>query len=268
MASFRLHYERYGKPKSKGIVFLHGFLGCGEDWAPIAQALAPAYQCLCVDLPGHGRSVGGSDGDYTFLETAARIIEDVADEARLNTFVLAGYSMGARLALYTGMHFPMRIDGLILESGTGGIEDEPDRGARAERDAELAHRIEAGDFGAFLREWYAQPLFATLQERPDLLERMLARRRCNSPAELARALRGMGTGQMAPLWEEWSANHLPALLIAGEHDTKYVDLAGRLAGECGEAESAVVPNAGHNVHAEQPESYTTLLRRFLEERAL
>ena len=43
------------------MLFLHGFLGTGEDWAPLMTALSLHYRCVAVDLPGHGRThVAGS----------------------------------------------------------------------------------------------------------------------------------------------------------------------------------------------------------------
>ena len=38
------------------VLFLHGFLGSAQDWAPIAAALSTTHLCVCLDLPGHGGS--------------------------------------------------------------------------------------------------------------------------------------------------------------------------------------------------------------------
>ncbi|KAF5939889.1 hypothetical protein HYC85_021056 [Camellia sinensis] len=38
------------------LVFLHRFLGTGEDWIPIMKAISGSARCIAVDLPGHGRS--------------------------------------------------------------------------------------------------------------------------------------------------------------------------------------------------------------------
>ena len=42
-----------GRP---AVAFLHGFLGCGGDWAPVAAALSLRCRCLAIDLPAHGGS--------------------------------------------------------------------------------------------------------------------------------------------------------------------------------------------------------------------
>ena len=58
--------QQVGAPKN-GVeepvcVFLHGFLGSGDDWLPIMKSLAMTHQCFALDLPGHGRSKVDSQG--------------------------------------------------------------------------------------------------------------------------------------------------------------------------------------------------------------
>ena len=36
------------------VLFLHGFLGGAEDWAPLLAALGLERRCVALDLPGHG----------------------------------------------------------------------------------------------------------------------------------------------------------------------------------------------------------------------
>ncbi|HWS79889.1 MAG TPA: hypothetical protein VN178_02605, partial [Rubrobacter sp.] len=127
-----------------------------------------------------------------------------------------------------------------------------------------AECLESGDFEAFLRDWYAQPLFAPLARDEDLLRRTIDARRRNDAGELARSLRGMGTGSQPSLWGELTGLGVPALAIAGELDGKYAGISSRMAGINPRIESAVVPGAGHTVHAETPAAYNSLLWRYVE----
>ena len=52
----------------RGMLFLHGFLGTGEDWVPLMQALSLRYRCLAVDLPGHGRTLVTSSSHTSNVE--------------------------------------------------------------------------------------------------------------------------------------------------------------------------------------------------------
>ena len=177
---------------------------------------------------------------------------------------VVGYSMGGRLALYLALRHPGRCAALFLESASPGLEDAAERGARRRSDAETAARLESGDFEMFLRAWYSQPLFASLARREGLVEETIGARRGNDPAELARALRGMGTGAQPSLWEELPGLVAPTLAVAGELDEKFVGISRRMAGASPNARAAVVPGAGHNVHDEAPEAYLGALERFLD----
>jgi len=55
---------------------------------------------------------------------------------------------------------------------------------------------------------------------------------------------------------------MPVLLIAGELDTKYVDIAHRMAARIADARVEIVPGAGHACHLEQPEHVAHLLASF------
>jgi 2-succinyl-6-hydroxy-2,4-cyclohexadiene-1-carboxylate synthase len=66
------------------------------------------------------------------------------------------------------------------------------------------------------------------------------------------------------LWGELEHLAVPTLTVAGELDGKYVGISSCLAGINPRIESAVVPGAGHTVHAEAPEEYVALLGSFLD----
>ncbi len=94
---------------------------------------------------------------------------------------------------------------------------------------------------------------------------MVERRLTNDPRELARSLRGMGTGGQPSLWERLSELGVSTCAIAGARDPKYVEIARRMAALSPRMHAVVIPEAGHNVHAEQPHRFVTLLHAFLEQ---
>ena len=38
--------QTLGSPDRRALLFLHGFLGCGADWLPIAETLAMDFHIL------------------------------------------------------------------------------------------------------------------------------------------------------------------------------------------------------------------------------
>ncbi len=237
-------------------------MGSSADWLDVMSALKDRYFCIAPDLPGHGASLGLSSGPYSF-EGAARATVRTLDELGVQQATIIGYSMGGRLALYLALRYPERCAALFIESASPGIEDAAEREARRRSDGEKATRLESGDFETFLLDWYSQPLFASLARRNGLTEEMIEARRGNDPAELARALRGMGTGTQPSLWGELPGLVAPALAVAGELDEKFVALSRRMARASPNVRAAVVPGAGHNVRAEAPKAYLDSLKGFL-----
>jgi pimeloyl-ACP methyl ester carboxylesterase len=75
----------------------------------------------------------------------------------------------------------------------------------------------------------------------------------SAPAGLARALRGLGTGALPPLWGKLGELTTPTTLLVGERDQKFREIAATMAAEIAQAQVEIVPRSGHAAHLEQPE---------------
>jgi 2-succinyl-6-hydroxy-2,4-cyclohexadiene-1-carboxylate synthase len=257
-----LSYTVSGDRHRPTVLFLHGFMGSGADWATVISELDERFYCVAPDLPGHGRSLGLTPQAYT-IDGSTKMLRELLDGLGISRAALAGYSMGGRLALYLGLRHPGECSGLFLESASPGIEDAAERELRREADEERARRLESDDFGGFLADWYRQPLFASLARHGGLVRETIETRLRNDPGELARSLRGMGAGSQPSLWGELAALQVPALAVAGELDEKFVGISVRMASLSPRIRAAVVPGAGHNVSLEGPEEYLATLESFL-----
>ncbi|WP_199248130.1 2-succinyl-6-hydroxy-2,4-cyclohexadiene-1-carboxylate synthase [[Phormidium] sp. ETS-05] len=246
----QIYYQLTGSPNQPVIMFLHGFMGNSQDWENIISSLADKYRCLTLDLPGHGETkTTGGDNAYTISYTAHALIQ-LLDYLNIDKCFLAGYSMGGRLALYTLLHYPDRFQTALLESASPGLKTPQEQSQRRQQDAQLAQQLETGDLSEFVRKWYQQPLFATLQNHPQYAK-LIQRRLQNNPQELAKSLRMMGTGQQPSLWPQLPQNHIPLLLLAGEQDPKFIAINTEMAAACPAAKLAIIPQAGHNIHLEK-----------------
>ena len=166
--------------------------------------------------------------------------------------VIAGYSMGGRLALALAVRRPERVRRLVLVSASPGLAHAEERAERRAADAALADRIERIGLDAFAREWAAQPLFADQPEAVAALAHEDRLRR--SAADHAAQLRGLGAGVMPPLWERLGELAMPVALVVGERDAKFRAIAARMAERLPNARVIVVGGAGHAVPLEQPEA--------------
>ena len=93
----------------------------------------------------------------------------------------------------------------------------------------------------------------------DVAVRVDADRLRNTPAGLARALRGLGTGALPSLWDRLGELAMPVTLVVGERDVKFRSIAGQMASGIAGAEVVVVAGAGHAVHLEAPERVAQII---------
>ncbi len=252
--------EATGPEGGPAVLLLHGFLGSRRDWRPVAAALAPAYRCLAVDLPGHGATC--DPGDAALWTPDGCVAALAALLAAHGGGAVIGYSFGGRLALQLAVDHPGVVRRAVLVSSTPGVAGECARGQRRNQDEGAARRLEGQGLEAFLDEWYRLPLFAALREHPRFPE-VLARRRENDPRLLARSVRAMGTGTQRSLWGDLPGLRTPLLLLAGERDAKYTDIAFDVAARCPAAEAVVVRGRGHALVEEDPEAVVREVAGFL-----
>lgn len=218
------------------VVALHGFAGSGRSWDRVAEVLGDRWRVWAPDLP-------------VALEDCIAAVLHGAPER----FVLAGYSMGGRVALHVTLAAPERVERLVLVSTTGGIEDPAERAARRAADEELAARTEAGTIDEFADAWTAQPLFAG--DPPEVVASWREELRRNRPAALAASLRGLGAGVLPPVWDKLGELRMPATVVVGERDAKYGAIGERLVSALpGAGPAVVVPGAGHGLLREAPEA--------------
>jgi 2-succinyl-6-hydroxy-2,4-cyclohexadiene-1-carboxylate synthase len=228
------------------VVLLHGFAGTGRTWDPVIERLdRERYNALAPDLRGHGGA--RAERPVAFAAMAADVLA-VAPER----FVLCGYSMGGRIALQVALAAPERIERLVLAATTAGIATPGERAARRADDERLARFADRATMRSFADRWMSQPLFAgTPLEAAKLWRQDLLR---NDPRALAAVLRGVGTGAMTPMWDRLDELAMPAAILAGERDPKFVEIAHRLAAALPNAELTIVPGAGHGLTREAPEA--------------
>ena len=259
-----LKYSLSAASGSPTVMFLHGFLGCRRDWDEIAGLLTDKYRHLRVDLPGHGSPFGDLPPDAYSMTGCARLIIELLDKCEIESCHLIGYSMGGRIGLYLLTHYPSRFHSAVIESASAGLKTETERSERRQWEWIWTTRLREQPYEAFLRDWYAQPLFSRIDQTTERFEKMLWHRRQHKPEALAVVMEQMGTGVMPSLWDKLAEIDVPVLFVAGERDEKYCALAREMAGLCPKGEIAIIADAGHNGHFERPEAFTEKVSQFLK----
>jgi 2-succinyl-6-hydroxy-2,4-cyclohexadiene-1-carboxylate synthase len=235
----------------ESVVLLHGFGGTRRTWdGVIARLPRERYIPQALDLPGHGER--GHVRPITF----ASCVQEVLTRAP-RRFILGGYSMGGRVALHVALAAPERVARLVVVACSPGIEEADERAERRRADGVLADELEEGRLEDFIERWRRQPLFAGESRHVGLLARAELRR--NRPQALAAVLRGLGTGEMPPLWDALPRLQMPATVLVGDRDHKFRAIGERMASALPRGQLALV-RGGHRLALENPAAVARALQ--------
>ena len=277
------HANERGNDRGNGqptLVFLHGLLGSGRDWQSVVDHLAPRHRCLTVDLPGHGQSHQLVVDDF---EQTAASLQATLHHRGVTDYVLVGYSLGARVAMYhaccylrssdcasnSAIDFAIpssvssmrpaasspRLVGMVLEGGHFGLP-EGERAARFAHDTRWAQRFTQEPLTTVLSDWYQQPVFSSLtaEQRQQLVQK----RSANQGAAVAHMLLATSLAKQPFLLSSLTERYPSVHYLCGEKDTKFTDLATRSG-----LTVSVIAEAGHNVHVEQPQAFAKAVEHYL-----
>jgi 2-succinyl-6-hydroxy-2,4-cyclohexadiene-1-carboxylate synthase len=232
------------------LVLLHGFTNSGASWQPVISGLGDRYRAIAPDIRGHATATAHAP------VTLDAVVGDIA-ALTPDRFTLVGYSQGGRIALHAALALPHRVSRLLLIGASPGLADEAEREQRRLADERLAEHIQAVSIEQFACEWAQTPILADVSA--EVAATAHADRLRSTPAGLAAALRGLGTGALPSVWERLHELRMPVTLIAGERDAKFTALAHEMARRIPNATVTVIPDAGHAVHLERPEAIVEAL---------
>jgi pimeloyl-ACP methyl ester carboxylesterase len=119
LEGMRVHYTREG-PNSPAatIVLLHGSGSSLHIFNAITAQLARQLEVIRLDLPGFGLTGPRPDRDYT-IEAYVRLLDRFLEAHTSGRVILAGHSLGGRIAWTYALEHADRLSGLVLMNATG-----------------------------------------------------------------------------------------------------------------------------------------------------
>jgi pimeloyl-ACP methyl ester carboxylesterase len=114
----RMHYLDEGDTAGPTLLLIHGFSASSHTWAGWAQRLGDEYHVISIDLPGHGLTRAPA-GYSASIEAFRDAVEAFAAVRELQSFTVAGNSMGGNVAWEYALAHPERVDALILVDSSG-----------------------------------------------------------------------------------------------------------------------------------------------------
>lgn len=249
-----LHLTRHGSATANPpLLIVHGLFGSGRNWGTLARALSDRSEVVSVDMRNHGESGWTETHDYPAM---ADDLAEVIEGAMGGRADVMGHSMGGKAAMLLAQTRPELINRLIVADIAP--VPYPDHGhepqfaaMRAVDPASIASRSEAARLMTATHPDVAAFLLQSLdlaQHRwrlnLDLLER-----------EMPKILGFPEAG--TPFTG-------PTLFLAGaqsdyirpeHHDTIHAQFPA--------ARIVEIANAGHWLHAQQPQAVLDAVRGFL-----
>ena len=247
----KLSFRRSGS--GPALVLVHGYLGASAVWLAQIDQFSARFDVVCPDLAGFGASAHLPALDS--IEPHAQSVLDLLDDLKIDTFDLLGHSMGGMIVQAMVKLAPERVRRLVLY-GTGPLGVLP---GRFETIATSRARLLADGVAATARR-----IAATWFLRGEAAEGFALCAELGQQASLAAALASLQA------WENWDGRGnlaeitCPTLVLWGSHDRSYAwSQPEALWRGIPGADLAVVPNAAHNVHLEQPLIFNAVLADFL-----
>jgi len=252
----KLHTRERG---SGPVLFiLHGLFGSGDNWNSVARGLEDRWRVVMPDLANHGQSP--HTHTYTFDSMAADLF-DTADDLGIKTFSLMGHSMGGKAAMVAALSDPRRIEKLIVADvaprGYPPRHRKVIEAMKKVRSAQVGSRQEADRLMA--EDIHDRMIRAFLLKNLDRDDQNNFKWKLNLKI-ISDHLENVGLAT----YPHWPIE-IPTMFIRGINsnyitDDDILDIREYFSNVSVES----IGNAGHWVHAEQPEAFFNTAIAFLD----
>jgi esterase len=263
-----LYYRKYGN--GPPLIILHGLYGSSDNWVTIAKNISGKYTVYLPDLRNHGRSPHSPE--HTYAAMADDLFEMVEDLG-IDKFILAGHSMGGKVAMSFALNWPEKLNSLIvIDISPFGSTDRDNpfyiqhrkiletlisidlHGCKSRNDVEnlLSVKIDSERISSFLMKNLTRTdsgLFAWKLNTSSLLKN----------------LSNITEGVIKPGDDFLPVTGFRVIFIKGEL-SDYISEAdlGKIQNIFPAAEIVIVSNAGHWINAERPDAIEKIILDQLE----
>ncbi|TGD87552.1 alpha/beta hydrolase [Mycolicibacterium sp. CH28] len=264
----RLRHLDWGAATSPPVLALHGLRSYAHTWDVLAEALAGSHRVIAPDFRGRGNSEWDPARDY-FTNAYVCDIEALVDRLDLQTFAIIGHSMGGAVAYAYAARHPNRVSALVIEDIGPGSSTASGGAERIVREM----RNTPGDFASLDA---ARAYWRSI--RPAISEQALASRVTNTVRDAGDGrwvwqmdMQGIAAARLAgdpagpvDLWECVESLRCPTLVIRGA-DSDFLPeyICTEMAARQPLLRWTAVPDAGHYVHDDAPETFARLVADFL-----
>ncbi len=274
----RLHYVDWGNRGAPPMLLVHGGRDHCRNWDWVAERFRKDYHIIAPDLRGHGDSqwmIGGSYNQVDYVYDIAQLLH----QTKMTPVTIISHSLGGSISLaYTGL-YPESVKKLVAIEGMGP----PPQMIKERFDQPTKERLkfwinDLRKIAGRLPRRYAsvEDAFQRMQsENPHLNEtqaRHLTVHGVNQNEDGSYSWKfdnyirafppiGIAFDEVYKLYEEITC---PTLLVRGTESWASDPSKDGRASHFKKATVANISGAGHWVHHDQLDEFTTLVQKFLQ----
>lgn len=262
------YMERQGtEDNAESIVLLHGFSADKDNWILFTRALDKKYHVIAIDLAGHGDSDKSLTTDYDLIKQAERL-DTFLSGLDINSFHLAGNSMGGAISVIYNLNYPNKVKSLTLIDSAGVDGNTPSEFYKVLEEGK--NPLIATDKASFeyrMDFTMTQPPFLPWPLRPSLIRQTIAREDINKKifADMLATRDRLGMSNFQQQIQAMMAKDpLPTMIMWGKED-RVLDVSAVEAFKelIPQATVHIFPNVGHLPMVEIPSESAAVYEQFL-----
>lgn len=256
----KLNFKSFGEENAPPLLILHGLFGMLDNWQTLGRKFAEKYHVFLIDQRNHGKSPHSLEFDYYLM---AEDLAEFMDEHQLETAHLIGHSMGGKTVMQFAVDHPNRVEKLVVvdivpENYPAGHEDIFKALFEVNIDA-LQSRSEANDT--------LIPLVEEEGVRQFLLKNLARNKSGGYRWKFnLQAIHFNYSNIIANSLTDFDVFEGETLFVKGGKSERYIQAEKAdelIATHFPNAKIEVVEDAGHWVHAEQPQAFFEVVSGFL-----
>ncbi len=249
-----LFYREVGE--GKPIVILHGLFGSSDNWLSIAKVLSATHKVYSLDQRNHGQSPHDSEFSY---DAMANDLKEFLIQHQIEKPIVIGHSMGGKVAMEFAVENQEMLEKLIIvDISPKSYPVHHDVILEGLESLPVATLKSRGEADKLLSKYVSE-----IGTRQFLLKN-LARTSEGFAWKINLSVISNNIGIVGQGLEENTSFDKPTLFINGRN-SGYIkeNDAPLIYKHFPKAKLQTIDNAGHWVHAEQPEEFLRVVEEFI-----
>jgi pimeloyl-ACP methyl ester carboxylesterase len=259
----RLYFEETGS--GHAVIFVHEFAGDFRSFEPQLRHFGKRYRTMAFNARGFPPSdVPQQVSSYSQVRAADDILA-VLDHIGERRAHIVGLSMGGFATLHFGLRHPQRALSLCIGGCGYGAELDQREQFRAEADM-IAQRLRDEGMAAFAERYAYGPTRVQYQNKDPRghaeFKAMLAEHSAIGSANTQQGVQKQRPS-LYTLIEGMARITVPTLIVHGDEDWPCLEPGILMKRSIPSAALAVMPNCGHAINLEEPDTYNRIVGDFL-----